>query len=492
MSKTFVGSRLRQLRRERDISQAQLAATLGVSASYINQMEHDVRPLTPPVLNKITAAFGVDATFFAHDDAARLMAQLQEALADQELATDTIDMQEISHLAYEHPEFSRAVIELHRRYHSVRGSFALLSRSRREVEHNPASQAPQEASTAGAFAAATLPEEQVRDFFFHHHNYFDHLDRQAERNAQEWGLHLGDMEAAAAILSQRLNVQHSVSVHHLPPGAPLIDGSGHETLHTFNPQQRQLHLAAGLSAGQRTFRLATELALIEMAPDISRLLQNPTLTTAAATEGARRGLAHYVAAAQLMPYRRFHSLAEQSRYDIDQLVARTGLSYESVCHRLVTLQRHGLRGIPFTLVRVDRAGNVSKRQSATGQNIAHTTGTCPLWNVYEAFSQPGRTFSQLAQLPDGRSFLWVSRAIHIRPRSFSSPGKLYAIGLGCDTRHASRTVYGEGLQVDNPRARDLIGPGCRLCTHNNCPQRAFPPLPAALRGAQELGIDSQP
>ena len=153
-----------------------------------------------------------------------------------------------------------------------------------------------------------------------------------------------------------------------------------------------------------------------------------------------------------------------------------GVGYETVCHRLSTLQRPSLRGIPFTFVRVDRAGNMSKRQSASGLHLSNSGGTCPLWNVYETFSYPGKIMRQMAQMPDGRTYLWIARTVNHHRSQWGQPGKMFAIGLGCELRHASRTVYSDGLDLSDPRAATPIGSGCRMCPRDNCPQRAFPPI----------------
>lgn len=96
MAKTFVGSRIRQLRSERGFSQAALAQMLEISPSYLNQIEHDVRPLTVAVLLRITEVFGgVDATFFSSEDDTRLVAELREVTMDRDLDLD-VDMTEVA------------------------------------------------------------------------------------------------------------------------------------------------------------------------------------------------------------------------------------------------------------------------------------------------------------------------------------------------------------------------------------------------------------
>ncbi|MDP1068811.1 short-chain fatty acyl-CoA regulator family protein, partial [Klebsiella pneumoniae] len=99
----------------------------------------------------------------------------------------------------------------------------------------------------------------------------------------------------------------------------------------------------------------------------------PFSTEAAAL--ARIGLASYFAGALVLPYGRFLAAAQELRYDIALLARRFGVSFETVCHRLSTLQRREASGVPFFFVRVDRAGNISKRQSATDFQFSRSGGT---------------------------------------------------------------------------------------------------------------------
>jgi predicted transcriptional regulator len=195
---------------------------------------------------------------------------------------------------------------------------------------------------------------------------------------------------------------------------------------------------------------------------------------------ARIGLANYFAGALILPYTMFLHAAEALRYDIDLLGQRFGVGFESVCHRLSTLQRPGAQGVPFFFIRVDRAGNISKRQSATDFHFSRAGGTCPLWNVYEAFSSPGRILTQLAEMPDGRTYMWLARTVSRQMGGYGTPDKTFAVALGCDVRHAGRLVYSKGLRLDDREARTPIGMGCRICERPACPQRAFPSLSRPL------------
>jgi len=192
------------------------------------------------------------------------------------------------------------------------------------------------------------------------------------------------------------------------------------------------------------------------------------------------GLANYFAGALILPYGDFLAAAEAQAYDIERLGRQFGVGFETICHRLSTLQRADARGVPFFFVRVDRAGNISKRQSATDFHFSRVGGSCPLWNVYEAFAQPGKVLTQVAQMPDGRSYLWVARTVGRPSAGYGAPGKTFAIGLGCDLRHAHRLIYSRGLDLADPATATPIGAGCKVCERPDCLQRAFPAIGKAI------------
>jgi predicted transcriptional regulator len=250
-------------------------------------------------------------------------------------------------------------------------------------------------------------------------------------------------------------------------------------LHRFDPETKTLEIGGHLSSGQYVFKLAAELAYLEFGGLIDGLVDEGNFTSDESRTLARLGLANYFAAATVLPYGQFHDVAENFRYDVERLSAYYSVSYETIAHRLSTLQRPSMRGVPLSFVRVDRAGNMSKRQSATGFHFSSSGGTCPLWNVYETFASPGKILVQIAQMPDGRNYMWVARTVERRAARYGQPGKTFAIGLGCELRHAQRLVYSEGLDLPGANATP-IGAGCRVCERDNCPQRAFPALGRAL------------
>ncbi|MDT5391084.1 MAG: family transcriptional regulator, fatty acid utilization regulator [Mycobacterium sp.] len=454
VAKTFVGSRVRQLRSERGFSQAALAQMLDISPSYLNQIEHDVRPLTVAVLLRITEVFGVDATFFASQDETRLVAELREVTLDRDLGID-VDPSELADLVNSHPTLARAMVNLHQRYRLTATQLATATESRYA-----------DGSGSGSI---TMPHEEVRDYFYQRQNYLHELDTAAEDLTIRTGMHRADL---ARELSERLSAVHDVRI------VKRI-GRGDNVLHRFDAETKTLEISGHLSSGQYVFKLAAELAYLEFGELIDSMVADGKFTSAESRTLARLGLANYFAAATVLPYRQFHEVAENFRYDVERLSAYYSVSYETIAHRLSTLQRPSMRGVPLSFVRVDRAGNMSKRQSATGFHFSSSGGTCPLWNVYETFANPGKILVQIAQMPDGRHYMWVARTVERRASRYGQPGKTFAIGLGCELRHAHRLVYSEGLDLSS-EVGTPIGAGCRVCERDNCPQRAFPALGRAL------------
>ena len=452
--KTFVGSRVRQLRSERGFSQAALAQMLEISPSYLNQIEHDVRPLTVAVLLRITEVFGVDATFFASQDDTRLVAELREVTMDRDLGID-VDLAEIADIVTAHPTLARAIVNLHRRYRMTTTQLAAATEDR--------------FADGSGTGSITMPHEEVRDYFYQRQNYLHELDTAAEDLTINLRMRRGDL---VRDLADRLKAVHGVHI-------VVRDDMGDNVLHRYDPATRRLEMGSHLSSGQQVFKMAAELAYLEYGDLIDKLVEDGKFTSAESTTLARLGLANYFAAATVLPYGQFHGVAERFRYDVERLSAFYSVSFETIAHRLSTLQRPSMRGVPFSFVRVDKAGNMSKRQSATGFHFSSSGGTCPLWNVYETFANPGKILVQIAQMPDGRNYMWVARTVERRASRYGQPGKTFAIGLGCELRHAHRLVYSEGLELSGDNATP-IGAGCRVCERDNCPQRAFPALGRAL------------
>lgn len=447
-----MGVRLRRLRAERGLSQIAMAQALGLSASYLNQLEQNQRPLTVAVLLKVSRTLGVDVQQFSEDEEARLVVEMRDALADNP-GGEPVALPELQEVASQMPAVARALLALHRRHADATQRLEAMAL---RLGDDRTDMAP----------ARPMAFERVRDFFLAHQNHFEEVDRAAEALANDAAAHGGTL---IDWLTRRLAVRHGVRT--IP-----LDGDADGRQRSYDPGHRLLRLSASLQHGQQAFQLGTQLALLEQASLLDALVETPEFQPDAQARAlARIGLANYFAGALLLPYGPFLKAAEALRYDIDRLSQRFGVGFETICHRLSTLQRPDAPGVPFFFIRVDRAGNISKRQSATHFHFSKTGGTCPLWNVYEAFSQPGKILPQLARMPDGRTYLWIARTVSTTGQGgYGAPGKTFSVALGCDMRHAPRLVYSRGLDLDDPGIATPIGMGCKICERADCPQRAFP------------------
>lgn len=456
MRKTFMGVRLRALREQRRLTQAALADVLGLSTSYLSQLEKNQRPLTVPVLLKINSVFGIDVQLFSDNDEARLISDLRDALSEAHLG-EAVPLAEIRELAAGMPAIGQALVNLHRRYRTeIERADAMAARLGDErPDPHP----------------APMPFEQVRDFFYARHNHVAELDEAAEALYEAAGLSVGNLNTG---LIDYMSRRHGVRVARDAGDEP----SGMQR--RYDKGSRVLHLSPHLRPGQQAFQMATQLAFLEVDEMLRRLVEEAAFEGNEAKALARIGLANYFAGALLLPYGPFLHAAETVRYDIERLGRWHGVGYETICHRLSTLQRPSARGVPFFFVRVDRAGNISKRQSATDFHFSRVGGSCPLWNVHEAFAHPGRILTQLARMPDGRTYLWIARTVQRGHGEYGAPDKTFSIGLGCDLRHASRLIYSKGLDLGDAESATPIGAGCRACERPSCPQRAFPPIGRAL------------
>ena len=468
MHKTYLGVRLRTLREQQGMTQLALAERLKLSPSYLNQIENNQRPLTVPVLLRLQATFGVDLQFFSEDEQARLIADLRE-VSTEIAGVGAVPVAELQALAQQLPSMSRVLLTLHQRKRAAEERLSALAAGA-DGDHF-------------AGGAPLQPYEEVREFFYARHQHLALLDEQAESLSER--LHADHADAGvpgvtelAAALERRLEKSHRVRTVVLAPG-----GADSTVVRVFDPAARTLALAAGLDPGQRAFQLAIQLAFLEAGEAIESFTAGAAFTTREARALARIGFANHFAGCLLLPYRHFQAAAETLRYDIDLLSERFGVSFETICHRLSTMQRPDARAIPFFFVRVDRAGNVSKRQSSADFHFSRTGGTCPLWNVYEAFAQPGKVLTQLSRMPDGRTYLWVARTVTHERGGFGAHRRSFAVALGCDVKHAERLVYAKGIDLGNPEAATPIGAGCKVCSRTDCPQRAFPLL------GRDLAID---
>ena len=459
MADVRMGGKLRRLRQERQLTQAQMAEQLSISASYLNLIENNQRPLTVPVLLKLAQRFSVDIEMFNAGDEGALLDDLMEAFADPLFDAQGIKTGDLKELVAIAPSVARGILTL---YRATRGS---------RTPTRPADAA--DVTDDGEIELPSgMPSEEVSDFVAQNNNYFPSLEQAAQALWTAQGL---SIESLYQDLARTLTMQYAVDVAVLPAAAMG------QVLREYKPLQRRLCLSELLPISSRVFQLAHQIALLGSRDAIDKLAAKGKFTTDEADVLARQALANYFAGAVMMPYDRVLEAARDTRHDLDVLQHRFGASFEQVCHRLTTLRKPGSEGVAFHLIRVDIAGNISKRFSASGIRIARFGAACPRWNVYDAFATPGLLRVQVSQMPDGSAFFCVARTVAPagRPATrgpFGPRVSHLAIGLGCSIAQAKELVYADGIALDDPQAMNPIGVSCRTCERLNCVDRAMPAL----------------
>jgi len=455
MAAPLIGRTVRRLRQEQAMTQQALAVRLGISASYLNLIEHEQRAVTASLLIKLAEILQVDLATLSGASERQLEAGLREVFADVLLDQPVPDA-EIAALASSSPAAGRAVLALYRAWRVARedSSGIALPSGRRLL----------------------LPHEEARDAFHEHANHFPDLEAAAEAVGATLPPEPAELNHAIA---ERLRRDHGLHIQ-----VTANDGA----LRRYDPATRSLVLSEQLPRESRGFHLAFQLALLEARDAVEAQVAAIAPSTPEAGSVLRLALLNYTAGALLMPYEPVRAAAMALRHDVDALAARFGVSFEQACHRLSSLQRSGSRGVPFFFLRVDPAGNVSKRFSAAGFPFARYGGSCPRWVVHAAFASPSQVQVQVAQLPDGATFLCFARCVVGRASAWGEPPPTHVIAMGCEVGHADALAYADGIELE--RAAVGIGLSCRLCERQGCRSRAFPPLEHRLALDPLLASDS--
>lgn len=442
----FAGPSIRRIRRREGLTQAAMAGALGISASYLNLLERNQRPVSARLLLALAQRFDFDPRALGANDEIGGVDGLRRRLADERFADLGFEREEIAEWLHTAPQAAAA--------------FARLYDS---------------AVAAAPGADASDPMLLSRREIERWRNHFADLDAAAEALSDE--LRLGSNDVGAG-LAERLRQRHQLSVRVLPADV-LPDALRRLDLHA-----RQVQLSEMLDLASRNFQLAAQLALLEQREAIGALADGAGFTDRAAWRLFRRHLVNYFAAAVLMPYGRLLRACEATGYDFDVLQRRFGVGLEQLAHRLTTLNRVGQRGLPFFMARIDRAGQFSKRfAAASGATFLESETSCPLWVIHEAFERAGRTCVQAVRVEEGsgEESHWFTVA-----RTVSGSGAVganaarFVVVLGLEAQYAAQLAHSRGVSL---RAEDSvrIGRGCASCHRSDCRQRSLPPRGAALR-----------
>ena len=416
-----------------------MAERLDISPSYLNLLERNRRPLSARLMVALAESFDFDPRELRHDELVGGVDGLRRRLADERFADLSIDREDIVEWLSAAPQAAIA--------------FARVF----------------DAGGADTAERTTSPALEVRREIERWRNHFADLDRAAEELADELRLSNADLFAA---LSNRLREDHQLSVRIVP--GEVIPG----LIRRLDLHARQLQLSEMLPPHSRTFQLAIQLAQTEARDQLAALADGADFSSDQARELYRRHLAGYFAAALMMPYGRFLRACEATGYDFAVLERRFGVGFEQLAHRLTTLQRVGQRGLPFFMVRTDRAGQFSKRYvGASEADFLDGQGSCPLWKLHHAFEAGGRMLVQQVEMArlDGVESRWVTfaRAVERGSANQDQPGD-FVIGLGIAANLAGTLAASRGLALNDGKAAP-IGPGCIRCPREQCLQRSLAP-----------------
>ena len=444
--KIYAGAKLRETRLRLDLTQKAFADRLGVSLPYLNQMENNHRPVSSAVILSLVQEFGFDVSELGSGDGERLVSDLREVFADPVFKDDVPPAADLRLVASNAPSVAKALLTLHRAHLQTSERLASLDAAIGQNDNR----------------TVASPWDEVRDFFHYCDNYIDAVDRAAEAFAPPEHLEEG--------------IRRTLSRH----GTVINEVDDADLIRDYDADAGVIRVSRRSEPSTRNFQLLHQIALIAHRDLLEATLDLARFQSDTARDIAKIGLANYFAGAALMPYGLFVDAARETRHDLERLARQFGASLEQVAHRLSTLQRQGRKGVPFFFVRVDQAGTITKRHSATRLQFARYGGACPLWNVHRAFETPGRFLRQLAETPDGMRYFCLAREVSTGGGAFRAPIRRFALGLGCEVSHAQDVVYADGLDLADAAAFEPIGISCRICERSGCHQRSIPPLERKL------------
>jgi XRE family transcriptional regulator, fatty acid utilization regulator len=442
MQKTFIGPHLRRLRLERGETQGAMARALGISPSYVNLLENNERSVSVQVLLKLFEAYGVDWREIAEEDGSGALADLRAALQDPVFAEARPDLPQLRAALVHAPDLAAAFLRLHRSWQAATDQLMALGEG-------------------DARAISATPEAGVHNVFRRQRNHFRDLEEAAEGF---WDAPVERDEIYVA-LKRRLRDRLGISVRL----ARVEDLPG--TLRQYDEARREILLSEALDHTNRTFQLVHMCGLLEQRALLDALIAKAGIADPRGVARLRVELANYFAAAVLMPYGAFLAEAKATKYDLDHIATRFGVSFEQACHRATTLQREGAQGVPFFFMRIDKGGNVTKRFNATDFHLAEYGGACPRLDVHTSFRTPGKIVPQFVEMPDKSQYFVFSRTVDRPTWIRHAQDNRLAVAIGCTIEHAAQIGYAEAFSVTGARMVP-IGINCRVCPRANCDQRA--------------------
>ncbi len=458
--KIFAGPRLRRLRRGLGLTQAQMAAEIGISASYLNLIERNQRPLTVQVILKLSATYDVDLGRLHDADAGARLDDLKAVFADPLLAAELPSTDELAEVAEAAPNVGIAVSRLHRAYRETLARLSDLSRDIAKMAADGQAAGPPE--PAAEHLLGELPHDRVRRWFEAESPWFAELEAAADRLAGRLTPRDDPFAAVRAALSR----DHRIDVRILP-----VETMPDE-LSRYDRHAMRLYLSERLPLVERPFFAANLLVALTEDGLLDRLAAAAGVGGPEAIRLCRVAFCRRLAAAALLPGSRLARLAAGAIPEIGALARRNTLTPARVMGRLAAAGATAGPVPPAFLLTVDAAGTVLNRVAGGDFPFARFGTPCAMLPLFDAMT-PESLVAGPVEFPDGSVFqTTVAVDRHLVP-----------VGSGTSRRTATMIAFSLPATPAQDAPARPVGAGCRLCERNACPGRIGPPAtePAAIR-----------
>ena len=448
-----IGPKIKAFRRKLGIQANKLADQLGISPSYLNLIEGGKRKIDGDLLLKVCQELKIELSDLAVKSDLNLQNNISELLDDQLFEDLDILGPEIKDLVNTNPKIARALIKLGDNF--------------KQKDHDIVNRVENISGKIIDSRKAAFPGEIVSDFLQENKNYFPKLEDFANSVFEKIQV---NNRATYMALCDFLKKEYGILVKDVLPEEDKPFSK------IFNKNKRELLLSDYVALETKKLYVSSQIAHEGAIKDINEYLSKFSFPSEESKKLTKVALLNYCGAAILMPYKLFHTECMKNKYDLELLQNTFATTFEQIAHRVTCLQDPKLLGIPFHFLRVDIAGNISKRFSLSGIEIPRYGGACPRWNVYSAFTRPGVIQAAVSKMSNGEKYVCIAKTVEKGVGRFGEAKSILSIGLGCEAKYAKDFVYTENLNINEKKTEIPIGVSCRTCDRLDCSQRAFPPL----------------
>ena len=448
-----IGPKIKTFRRQFGMQANKLAEKLNISPSYLTLIEGGKRKIDAGLLLRICQELKIEVSDLTNKSDVNLANNISELLDDKLFEDLDILGPEIKDLANTNPKIGKALIRL--------GDIL------KKKDHELINKIEKLSGKIVDSRKSSFPGEVIADFLQENKNYFPKLEDFANKIFDK----LKENNRTRYIsLCNFLKSEYGITV------IDIIPEEGKTFSKIIKKKNKELILSDYISLETKKLYAASQIAQEGAVDEINRLIETFNFPSEESKKLTKVALLNYCGAAILMPYKLFHAECKKLKYDLELLQNIFATSFEQVTHRVTCLNDPNLPGVPFHFLRVDVAGNISKRLSLSGIEIPRYGGACPRWNVYSAFSRPGVIQAAVSKMSNGEKYVCIARTVEKGIGRYGQKKSILSIGLGCEAKYAKDFVYADTLNLNDKKTETPIGVNCRTCDRMDCQQRAFPPL----------------